>query len=489
MKNICLSIALASLAAPLYAHHVPGPASATVVVSIPGCTDAACTVALTTSNGLNCREATDGTRNVTCNLPQPFRIPAAPIAGQPQFELTRTVAATDAAGRALGAEFVAICGAVGGGACDNTVQYKFQSSTIRKIAGLGTTTQQVRLDMGFTMGLLPDASLNLITLDPTVGRAHGFSSRGTFVPAGSLTAFGNTHSAAASFTYTLANNTCGNTDAMSPEPFGIAGCTATLAIPCASPLTNTNTGVTCSSTGSSYEVKNSFLTSWNAISVAGRLDLRDGVQRTCGNLFPTGNPSCRAIERGNATLTYGLRRINDRVNITASGVGSSGLIEDVSVLSAAESLQCGLHESAGGTTINPNDNGNFKMDILGSAAIDTNTMLPATTFIGLPGGTLVQADDIRYNQNFDSDGFPDAWAIFDSSKLGPVAGITCAAFGGQTITLILQSVADVTVSGTIVVADQLKGKKQPRSFGNFTTTKRAPASCEIQATVGPCNNP
>src|SRR5262245_34273360 len=260
MKNIGLSIALLSLAAPLYAHHVPGTGSASVTVSIPGCADPACSVTLNTSNGLNCREATDGTRNVTCNLPQPFRIPAALVTGQPQFELTRTVAATDAAGVALGAEFVAICGAVGGGACDNTVQYKFQSSTIRKIAGLGTATQEVRLEMGFTMGLLPDASLNLVTLDPTVGRAHGFASRGTFVPAApALAAFGNTHSAAASFTYALSSNTCGNTDALSPEPFGIAGCTATLAIPCASPATNTNNGVTCSPTGASYEVKNSIL--------------------------------------------------------------------------------------------------------------------------------------------------------------------------------------------------------------------------------------
>jgi hypothetical protein len=423
---------------------------------------------------------------VTCNLPQGFRIPAAPILGQPQFELTRTVATTDPT---LGAEFVAICGAVGGGACDNTVQYKFQSSTIRKVAGSGITTQQVRLDMGFTMGLLPDASLNTATLDPTVGRAHGFASRGTFVPAGALTALGNTHSAAASFTYALSSSTCGNTSAASPEPFGIPGCTATLAIPCASPLTNTNTGVTCSPTGASYSVNNSILTSWNAISVAGRLDLRDAIQRTCGNLFTQGNPTCRAVERGTATLTYGLRRINDRVNITASGVGSSGLIEDVSVLSAAESLQCGLHEANSGTTINPNDNGNFKIDVLGSSAIDTNTMLAGTTFIGLPGGALVQADDIRYNQNFNDDGIPDAWVIFDASELAPVAGITCAAFGGQTITLVLQSDADVTVTGTTVVAGKQQGKKGSQNFGDFTTTKRAVVSCEIQARVGPCNNP
>jgi hypothetical protein len=487
MKTVGLSIALLSLATPLYAHHVPGPSSAVVNVSIPGCTAAACNVTLTTGDGLNCRESTDGTRNVTCNLPQGFRIPAAPILGQPQFELTRTVATTDPT---LGAEFVAICGAVGGGACDNTVQYKFQSSTIRKIAGLGTTTQQVQIQMGFTMGLLPDASLNTVTLDPTVGRAHGFASRGTFVPAApALAALGNTHSAAASFTYALSNNTCGNTSASSPEPFSISGCTATLAIPCASPLTNVNTGVACSPTGASYEVKSSTLSSWNAISVAGRLDLRDSVQRTCGNLFPQGNSTCRAIERGGATLTYGLRRINDRVNITASGVGSSGLIEDVSVLSAAEGLQCGLHEANAGTTINPNDNGNFKIDVLGSASITTSSMLAGTTFIGLPGGSLVQADDIRYNQNFNDDGFFDAWVVFDASQLAPVAGITCAEFGGQTITLILQSEADVTVTTTTVVAGKQQGKKGSQNFGDFTTTKRAVVSCEIPARVGPCNNP
>src|SRR5262245_1542573 len=149
MKNIGLSIALLSLATPLYAHHIPGPVSAVVTLSIPGCADPACSVTLTTSStpGLNCREDAL-TRNVTCNLPAGFRFPAVtlggpPPAGQPQFLLTRTVAATDAAGNALGAEFVAICGAVSGGACDNTVQYKFQSSTIQKVvAGVPATTER-----------------------------------------------------------------------------------------------------------------------------------------------------------------------------------------------------------------------------------------------------------------------------------------------------------------------------------------------------------
>jgi hypothetical protein len=246
-----------------------------------------------------------------------------------------------------------------------------------------------------------------------------------------------------------------------------------------------NTGVTCSPTGASYEVKSSTLSSWNAISVAGRLDLRDPVQRTCGGLFPEsdGPPTCRAIERGNATLAYGLRRINDRVNITASGVGASGLIEDVAVLSAAEGLQCDLHESNGGTRINPNSNGHFKVGVFGSASVDTNTMLPATTFIGLPGGDLVQADDIRYNKKLNKDGFFDAWVVFDSSHLSD-AGISCEAFGGETITLILQTAADVTVSGIKVVA----GQQGEQAHGNFTTTKRSVVSCEIPAIVGPCNN-
>jgi hypothetical protein len=339
--------------------------------------------------------------------------------------------------------------------------------------------------MGFTLGLVPDASLNTSTLDPTVGRAHGFASRGTFVPAGALAALGNTHSAAAAFTYVLSSAACGVGE-IGPDPFSIPGCTATLSVPCASPLTNVNTGVTCSPTGASYEVRSSTLSSWNAISVAGRLDLRDPVQRTCGNLFPAVEglaPTCRAIERGGATLSYGLRRINDRVNITASGVGASGLIEDITALSAAEGLQCALHESAGGTRINPNSNGHFKVDVLGSANIDTNTMLAATTFIGLPGGDLVQADDIRYNRKLNKDGFFDAWVVFDSSNLAP-AGITCEAFGGETITLILQSAADVTVSGSKVVAGEGE-----QSHGDFTATRPAVVSCEIPATVGPCNKP
>jgi hypothetical protein len=110
-------------------------------------------------------------------------------------------------------------------------------------------------------------------------------------------------------------------------------------------------------------------------------------------------------------------------------------------------------------------------------------MLPATTFIGLPGGDLVQADDIRYNRKLNKDGFFDAWVVFDSSNLAP-AGITCEAFGGETITLILQSAADVTVSGSKVVAGEGE-----QSHGDFTATRRAVVSCEIPATVGPCNKP
>lgn len=489
MKRVGLSIALSLLAAPIYAHHVPGSSSAVVTVSIPGCANPACSVTVTTANGLNCREDAN-TRNVTCNLPAPFRIPATAISGQPQFDLSRTVAATDPAGNALGAEFIAICNAVLGGACDNTIQYKFQNSTIRKIAGSGFTTQRVQIDMGFTMGLLPDQSLNSTsTTDPTIGRAHGFSSKGTFVPAGTLVALGNTHSASASFTYVQSSGTCGSVS----EPFATSGCTATMAIPCSTPATDSNKGVTCTSTGGSYEVKSSTLASWNAISVAGGLNLLDGVQRLCTNLFGN-NKTCQAVERGTATLTYGLRRINDRVNITASGEGTSGLASSALTEQAAEGAKCSLHESNGGTTINPNDNGQFKVQFFGDSAIDTSTADLATTFLSLPGGALIQAKDIRYNLTLSdpetgiADEFFDAWVIYDSSDL-QAAGITCQDLAGQSITLIQQSVADVTVSGSTVVAGFLPGRRQATSFGDFTTTTPAQVVCEIPAIVGPCNNP
>ena len=397
---------------------------------------------------------------------------------------------------AKGAEFVALCNAVNGGPCDNTIQYKFTNSTIRKIAGLGTTTQQVRLDFGFTMGLLPNQSLNPVTLDPAVGRAHGFSSRGTEVPSGALTALGNTHSAAASFTYALSNSQCGTTSAASPEPFNIAGCTASRVIPCLSPATDPNKGVTCSSTGGAYSVNSSSLTSWNSITVAGNMSLQDNVQRTCGNLFTSGNPTCRAIERGTATLTYGLRRLNDKVNITSSSVATSGLNEDVLAVSAGENLQCNLHESGGGVSINPNDQGQFKISVFGDAFIPTSTMDATKTFLSLPGGTPIPALEIRYNQNFKDpetnvpDEFFDAWVVFDSAALAP-AGITCAAFPGQTITLVLQSEADVLISGSTIVAGSEQGKKGVVNFGDFTNKPKfdTPVSCEIPAIVGPCNNP
>jgi hypothetical protein len=386
---------------------------------------------------------------------------------------------------------VALCNAVNGGACDNTIQYKFQNSTIRKSAGSGTTTQQVRIDMGFTMGLLPDASLNSSTLDATVGRAHGFSSKGTFVPSGALTAFGNTSSAAASFTYVMSSGNCGTTDASSPEPFAISGCTAKMAIPCSSPTPLSTNGVSCNSNALGYEVKSTTLTSWNGISVAGSLTLLDSVQRLCTNLFGQ-NKTCRAIERGEATVTYGLRRINDRVNITASGEGHSGPVDQVLTVAASENTRCRLHESAGGTVVNPNDNGQFKVEVYGSTALDTFTLDPSRTFIGLPGGTLMQAVGINYGQDFDADGFPDAWVVYDNSSLATATGITCEAFSGQTITLVQESGGVVTVSGSTVVAGSGKGKSGKggtKDFGDFTTTNPAQLFCEIPAIVGPCNNP
>ena len=486
--------ALGFFHSPVYAHHTPGDAS--VTLTVVGCDTSAnpsCTATFTNTSGLNCRVSTDGKRNVTCNLPQPVTIPSSPVAGQPQFELRRTVDAVDSSGNALGAEFVALCNASSiTGDCDNTVLYKFTNSTIRKLSASTTTAQQVRIDFAFTIGLVPDQSLNSATLDGTIGRSHGFSSRGTEVPSGSLTALGNTHSAAASFTYVLSNNTCGTTSDSTPEPFDISGCTATMVIPCVSPTTSSTTCVNCSATGGTYSVNNSFLTSWNNITVAGNMVLQDSLQRTCSNLF-NGNPDCRAIERGSATLTYGFRRQNDRVNVTSSSVGTSGLYQDLLATNAGETMGCNLHESGGGVSINPNDNGNYKIKVFGSATIDTNTLKVANTFISLPGGGLMPATDIRYNQNFAdpltgvADQFPDAWVVFDSSDLTPVGGISCQLYANQTLTLVVQSTADVTVSGTTVVAGK---NNRTKNFGNFTTVKfDAPVSCEIPALVSPCNNP
>lgn len=492
MKRVGLSIALSLLAAPIYAHHVPGPDSASVEVTVLGCnlaTNPSCQVTLTTANGLNCRESTDGKRNVTCNLPQGLRVPAAPVAGQPQFEFTRTTLLSDPT---LGAEFVALCNAVSlDGPCDNTTQYRFQNSTIRKVSPTTTTAQKVQMKMGFTLGLLNNNLNDSTPLSATSGFAHVFSSRGNFVNGASSfqAALNNTHSAAASFTYVLSSATCGTTSADSPEPFDNSACYSEVVIPCVAPSTDPNKGVTCGATQGDYVVKSSTLTSWNSITIGGKIDLQDLVQRTCSSLF-NGNPTCRTIERGSATLTYGFVRQNDRVNITSSGVGATSTAPGATVVSNAEGLQCGLHESGGGTTVNPNDQGNFKVRCFGSAAIDTNTMIPTTTFFGLPGGTLIQATDIRYNQSYaDSDGvideFPDVSVVFDSSDLA-AAGITCAAYGGENMTFVLQSVADVTVSVTTIVQGK---QKKAANFGSSTTTQSATVSGEIPAIVGPCNNP
>ena len=94
---------------------------------------------------------------------------------------------------------------------------------------------QVEIKAGYTLGLLPDATLNDTVLDATKGFAHTFSSRGTFVNgSNSLSgAVNNTHNAAYSFTYVLASGTCGT----ATEPFNTAGCTAARRIQCKSPTT------------------------------------------------------------------------------------------------------------------------------------------------------------------------------------------------------------------------------------------------------------
>ncbi|HZM37011.1 MAG TPA: hypothetical protein VFC18_21310 [Burkholderiales bacterium] len=444
---------------------------------------------------LNCREVDSVKRNYVCNLPAttsggiPFRVPAGvQPAGTLQFEITRTVAAT-VSGTALGAEFVAICNAaVLNGPCDNTIQYKFQNSTIKKVGGTNGVKQDVKLEMGFTMGVLPTASVS------DLGRAHGFESRGQYVPPTLTTSVvGNTHNAVASFIYVQSSATCGTTDAPTPEPFSIAGCTARATIPCSSPLTSTTTGVTCTSTGGTYQVKS--LTS-KSITSAGNIKLVDSIQKTCGALFG-GGKTCRAIERGEATLTYGLKNLNDKVNITASGAGHSGPFQNVLALSEAEGVRCYLHNSTGGTTINPNSQGQFQIRVLGSANFDTNTMDFTTTALSLPGGNLIPARSIRYNETFTdpetgvADEFFDATVVYDSSNLAPPApdggGISCADFSGQEITLVQQQVADVTVSGTVLVQDHRPKPRTVATFENEPVTLLT--SCEVPVTVGPCNNP
>jgi hypothetical protein len=229
-------------------------------------------------------------------------------------------------------------------------------------------------------------------------------------------------------------------------------------------------------------VKSSTLTSWNSISVAGKIDLLDNVQRTCASLFGA-EATCQAIERGTATLTFGLRRINDKVNITASGLGQSGLSSVLALNSAAEDAKCALHNSHGGTVVNSSSDGHFMVKVFGSAQFDTNSLDAATTWLSLPGGSLIPASQILYNQTFADpetgvhDQFIDAFVKYSSRQLAP-NGITCEAFGGQSLTLVQQAVADLTVSGTTVVEGQ-----DPE---DFTVTAAALTSCEIAAVVFPC---
>lgn len=487
-----ISVAALGFYSPIYAHHKPGADSAVVKITVG--TTIVTLNSLTsdpTYGKLNCRLLDSIKRNYVCNLPAKttdgitFRVPnGVQPAGTLQFEITRTVAAVDSAGNALGAEFVAICNAaVLNGPCDNTMQYKFQNSTIKKVGGTAGTKQDVRLEMGFTMGVLPTASL----LD--IGRAHGFESRGQYVPPSLTTSVvGNTHNAVASFIYVQSSATCGTTEATTPEPFSITGCTARATIPCSSPLTSTTTGVTCTSTGGAYEVKS---TTSKSITSAGNIKLVDSIQKTCGALFG-GGKTCRAIERGEATLTYGLKNLNDKVNITASGAGHSGPIQQVLALSAAEGVKCSLHNSTGGTNINPNSQGQFQIRVFGAADFDTNTIDLETTGISLPGGVVIPARGIRYNQTFANpetgvaDEFSDATVVYNSSDLGaPGTGISCEALAGQEVTLVQQQVADVTVSGTILVQDH---RPKPQTVGTFDNEPvTVLTSCEIPVTIGPCN--
>jgi hypothetical protein len=496
MKKVGLSVALLLLTAPVYAQllHVPGAGSAVLEISVPGC--ATCTQTLIHGAGLTCTTASPS-GNVTCTLPVGHTTPA--VSGQPRFQFTGWPDTTTPA------RFVAICNAtVAGGPCNSTTTLSFQNSSIRKITASTSTAQKVQLKIGFTQGLLPD-SFNDQILDTTSGYAHTYSSRGSFTTTTGAVASNNTHDVQYSFTYVRSSSQCGTGSDPTPDPFSptlISDCTRTKAVACASPLTNTTAGITCNSAGGNYVNRSTFS---NVITPSAKFDLKDLVQRTCQDplLFgSTGNPTCRALVRQNATLAYGFVRANDRVNITTTAEGAIGHLQSVPgvstgllLLSQADALRCLLHESGGGVSVNPNDNGQFKVRCFGSPEIETGTMLADTTFFGLGEGNRIKAKEIRYNQNFAdpvtgvTDGFPDVWVIFDSSDLNQ-AGISCANYAQQSLTFLLESTATVTVSGTILVAGKQKGKSQQTDFGDFTEVLQgAPISSEITATVGPCNNP
>lgn len=492
MKKVGLSIAFLLFAAPVHAQllHVPGAGSAVLEISVPNC-GAACTQVLTQGSGLTCSIIDNTSRNVICTLPVGHTTPQ--VSGQPRFQFTGWPDTTTPA------RFVAICNAGGNPtACSSTTTLSFQNSSIKKLSATTSTAEKVQLKFGFTQGLLPD-SFNDQILDATSGYAHTFSSRGSFTTATGAVAANNTHGVQYSYTYVLSSSQCGTGSDPTPNPFSstlINTCTRTKAVPCATPLSNTTAGVTCNSVGGEYINKSTFS---NVITPSAKFDLKDLVQRTCTDplLFgSTGNPTCRAIVRQNATLTYGLLRLNDRVNITTSAEGAIAPIAQAVALSEAEGLRCQLHESGGGTSVNPNDNGQFKVRVFGSAAIDTNTMLAATTKFGFGEGNSITAKEIRYNETFPdpvtgvTDQFFDATVVFDSEDLNG-AGITCLAYGGQTLTFLLETVADLKISYEILVSGKQKGKdKGPKSFGTFTDlVPDASISCEIPATVGPCNNP
>jgi len=445
---------------------------------------------------------------VTCNLPETVLIPATAVAGFGQFRITRTSPLTG-----KGGEFVALCNATSASSpCNNLTQYKFQYTTIQRMdfnLGVSVANATVQIKMGYTLGLLPDATLNDTVLDATKGFAHTFSSRGSFVNgSNSLSgAVNNVHNAEYSFTYVLGSGTCGT----ATEPFNTAGCTASKRIKCKLPAPSAS--VICETDPADTDPRaqytvTSTATSLNSVTPAGALQLEDPIQRTCGNLFPTiGNPTCRAVERGTGTLKYSLTRRLDKVNITASAVGASGSLPNILAVSAGENLKCFLHESGG--TLNPNDKGKFQLRVFGSAEISTNSMDAATTFFGIPGNpeedpnnptpspVLIAAEQIRYNNFFADpatgviDEFPDAWVVFDAERLATLGGITCSPELAQQLnTFVMQSTADVTVSGIIQVEGKPKPNPKPSAGTPFNLLMPdRSVSCEIQAVVGPCNNP
>lgn len=514
-------VVLGFLYSPVYAHHVSGPTSAVVEVIVPSCvaTHAACRQVFSVAQQTLTCSVPDAQRNVTCNLPATVTIPATKIDGHAQFQITRTALLTG-----KGGEFRALCNATSStGPCNNLTQYKFQNTTIKRVdnnsPAVAAANTQVQVSMGYTLGLLLDATLNDAALDSDKGFAHTFTSKGKFTHG--TNAFGvatnNAHGAQYSFTYVRMDGSCGS----ATEPFNTAGCTAERRIQCKGP---TAVGVVCDTgavpAGSNpdaitpraqYTVPPT-ATSSGANYIAGglgsSLTLEDSDQKKCGAMFPTvGNPVCRAVERAEAKITYALTRPLDKVDITLSGTGSSGSFRNVRTASTGENLKCLFNESGG--SLNPNDKGQFKIRVYGSADLFTNTMNADETFFGISGNPeeplnpepsqayLIKADSIQYNHFFGDpatgviDEHPDAFIVFDADKLDTLAGITCSAeMAGKENTFVLKSQATVHVSGSFTVSDK-PSKNKPFTAG-FVVDENVidtPVSCEVSAVVGPCNPP